>query len=218
MGTCRVDWRTAGVTRGVAVDRQGRCLSPRLRGCFQSPLIEPDMQIARIRLSDQTHAFARGTSRLEQSSAQDRVHNTRTSRRSDPLGCVMPCACTVTIGATASPCSSPVPDMHPRPYLPGSSSPSHGAPAMRKSGPQGSVAGHGPQPAVYEQGRGCLTAVTQQAHLSGIGIVRSRHTAVFALQQPRRGQGSTSSYTRLKSRPSLSASAFTEDAGSRCTS
>src|SRR5579863_5429058 len=27
-----------------------------------------------------------------------------------------------------------------------------------------------------------------QAHLSGDGIVRSRHTAVFSLQQPRRGQ------------------------------
>ena len=61
---CRVDdWRGTGVTRGVAVGRQGRCLSPRHPFRFQSSLIEPDMQISRIRLSDQTHAFAHGTSR-----------------------------------------------------------------------------------------------------------------------------------------------------------
>jgi len=29
---------------------------------FHIPLIEPDMQISRIRLSDKTHAFAHGTS------------------------------------------------------------------------------------------------------------------------------------------------------------
>src|SRR5882762_9404322 len=39
------------------------------------------------------------------------------------------------------------------------------------------------------RGRGCFTAGTLQAHLSGNGIVGSRHTAVFALQQPRRSQG-----------------------------
>ena len=43
---------------------------------------------------------------LEQSDAQDQVHHTGTSRRSDPLGCAMPCACTVTTCATAAPCSS----------------------------------------------------------------------------------------------------------------
>jgi hypothetical protein len=30
---------------------------------FHIPLIEPDVQISRIRLSDKTHAFAHGTSR-----------------------------------------------------------------------------------------------------------------------------------------------------------
>jgi len=37
MCTCRVDdWRGTGVTRGVAVDRHGRCLSPRHPFRFQS--------------------------------------------------------------------------------------------------------------------------------------------------------------------------------------
>jgi len=37
---CRVDdWRGTGVTRGVAVGRQGRCLSPRHPFRFQSSLI-----------------------------------------------------------------------------------------------------------------------------------------------------------------------------------
>jgi len=45
------DWRGRRATRGVAVGRHSRCLSPHRRSRFQSPLIEPDMRL-RIRLSD----------------------------------------------------------------------------------------------------------------------------------------------------------------------
>ena len=49
------DWRGKRTARGVAGGRRrysaGRCLSPRRVSRFQSPLVEPDMQISRIRLS-----------------------------------------------------------------------------------------------------------------------------------------------------------------------
>ena len=45
------DWRGNNTLRGVTVGRQCRCLSPRRVSRFQSLLIEPDMQISRIRLS-----------------------------------------------------------------------------------------------------------------------------------------------------------------------
>ena len=45
------DWRGKHTLRGVTVGRQSRCLSPRRMSRFQSPLVEPDVQISRIRLS-----------------------------------------------------------------------------------------------------------------------------------------------------------------------
>ena len=67
-----VESTTGAVAVGVA------SLCPRLsvRGAplaapwlrFQSPLIEPDVQISRIRLSDKTHAFAHGRSRASRPS------------------------------------------------------------------------------------------------------------------------------------------------------
>ena len=45
------DWRGNHTLRGVAVVRQRRCLNPRRVSRFQSPLVEPDVQISRIRLS-----------------------------------------------------------------------------------------------------------------------------------------------------------------------
>ena len=45
------DWRGAHTSRGVAVLRQSRCLNPHRVSRFQSPLVEPDVQISRIRLS-----------------------------------------------------------------------------------------------------------------------------------------------------------------------
>ena len=48
------DWRGEHTLRGVAVVRRSRCLNPRRGSRFQPLLIEPDMQIARIRLSDKT--------------------------------------------------------------------------------------------------------------------------------------------------------------------
>jgi len=45
------DWRGAHMSRGVAVFRQSRCLNPLHVSRFQSPLVEPDVQISRIRLS-----------------------------------------------------------------------------------------------------------------------------------------------------------------------
>ena len=45
------DWRGGHTLRGVAVVRQSRCLSPRRVSRFQSLLVEPDVQISRIRLS-----------------------------------------------------------------------------------------------------------------------------------------------------------------------
>jgi len=45
------DWRGKHTLRGVAVGRHCRCLSPRCISRFQSPLVEPDVQISRIRLS-----------------------------------------------------------------------------------------------------------------------------------------------------------------------
>ncbi len=45
------DWRGAHTSRGVAVCRQSRCLNPLHVSRFQSPLVEPDVQISRIRLS-----------------------------------------------------------------------------------------------------------------------------------------------------------------------
>ena len=75
-----VESTTGAVAIGVA------SLLPRLsvRGAplaapwlrFQSPLIEPDMQISRIRLSDKTHAFAHGRSRVSHPS---------NSRNGEPL-------------------------------------------------------------------------------------------------------------------------------------
>ena len=45
------DWRGKQTLRGVTVSRQSRCLSPRRMSRFQSLLVEPDVQISRIRLS-----------------------------------------------------------------------------------------------------------------------------------------------------------------------
>ena len=45
------DWRGAHTRRGVAVVRPSRCLNPPHVSRFQSPLVEPDVQISRIRLS-----------------------------------------------------------------------------------------------------------------------------------------------------------------------
>ncbi len=45
------DWRGAHTSRGVAVTGQVRCLNPPHVSRFQSPLVEPDVQISRIRLS-----------------------------------------------------------------------------------------------------------------------------------------------------------------------
>ena len=45
------DWRGNYTLRGVTVSRQSRCLSPRRVSRFQSLLVEPDVQISRIRLS-----------------------------------------------------------------------------------------------------------------------------------------------------------------------
>lgn len=45
------DWRGKHRLRGVTVSRQSRCLSPRRMSRFQSLLVEPDVQISRIRLS-----------------------------------------------------------------------------------------------------------------------------------------------------------------------
>ena len=45
------DWRGAHTSRGVAVVRPSRCLNPPHVSRFQSPLVEPDVQISRIRLS-----------------------------------------------------------------------------------------------------------------------------------------------------------------------
>jgi hypothetical protein len=45
------DWRGKRMAWGVAVVRQSRCLNPRHVSRFQSPLVEPDMQSYRIRLS-----------------------------------------------------------------------------------------------------------------------------------------------------------------------
>jgi len=45
------DWRGKSALQGVAVVRRRRCLSLRRISRFQSPLVEPDKQISRIRLS-----------------------------------------------------------------------------------------------------------------------------------------------------------------------
>jgi putative transposase len=45
------DWRGNHMSRGVAVVRRSRCLNPLHMSRFQSPLVEPDVQISRIRLS-----------------------------------------------------------------------------------------------------------------------------------------------------------------------
>jgi transposase InsO family protein len=45
------DWRGAHTNRGVAVAGHLRCLNPLHVSRFQSPLVEPDVQISRIRLS-----------------------------------------------------------------------------------------------------------------------------------------------------------------------
>ncbi len=45
------DWRGTYARRGVAVAGHHRCLSPPHVFRFQSPLVEPDVQISRIRLS-----------------------------------------------------------------------------------------------------------------------------------------------------------------------
>jgi transposase len=45
------DWRGKYALQGVAVGRRRRCLSLRRISRFQSPLVEPDKQISRIRLS-----------------------------------------------------------------------------------------------------------------------------------------------------------------------
>ncbi len=45
------DWRGKHTRRGFAVIRRSRCLIPSRVSRFQSPLVEPDMQISRIRLS-----------------------------------------------------------------------------------------------------------------------------------------------------------------------
>ena len=45
------DWRGTHARRGVAVAGHHRCLSPPHVFRFQSPLVEPDVQISRIRLS-----------------------------------------------------------------------------------------------------------------------------------------------------------------------
>ena len=43
------DWRGNYRSRGVAVAGRSRCLSPLQVSRFQSPLVEPDVQISRIK-------------------------------------------------------------------------------------------------------------------------------------------------------------------------
>ena len=105
---CRtVESTTGAVAIGVA------SLFPRLsvRGAplatpwlrFQSPLIEPDVQISRIRLSDKTHAFAHGRSRAGRPSNRRRGEHLRYS-------------CTVVLRPTANAATSAAlrsPDRNP---------------------------------------------------------------------------------------------------------
>jgi len=74
-----VESTTGAVAVGVAslwprLSVRGALLAtPWLR--FQSPLIEPDVQISRIRLSDKTHAFAHGRSRASRPSNRRHVEH-----------------------------------------------------------------------------------------------------------------------------------------------
>ena len=87
--TVSVESTTGAVAIGVAslfphLSVRGAPLAaPWLR--FQSPLIEPDMQISRIRLSDKTHAFAHGKSR---------VSHRATAGMESPCGTTAPASCT----------------------------------------------------------------------------------------------------------------------------
>ncbi|MHB8564618.1 MAG: hypothetical protein ACYDDA_11885 [Acidiferrobacteraceae bacterium] len=107
------DWRGNYRSRGVAVAGRSRCLSPLQVSRFQSPLVEPDVQISRIRLSRTS---------LRPSLSPRRpgcrgVYRGRASRRDTRTGigdtpsCPASLAAGPSIAADGSPCISGSPGM-----------------------------------------------------------------------------------------------------------
>ena len=92
------DWRGKHTLRGVAVFRQSRCLNPRRMSRFQSPLVEPDMQISRIRLSRISLRPSRSP-RLPDCQEVCRGRAPRTGTRSG-IGGTLSCLASLPVGST----------------------------------------------------------------------------------------------------------------------
>jgi hypothetical protein len=101
------DWRGNHTVRGVAVVRQSRCLNPRRGSRFQSLLVEPDMQITRIRLSRMSLKPSL-SSRLHDFREGGRGRASRRGTRSDIGGirCLASLAVVSTIAADAHRCNA----------------------------------------------------------------------------------------------------------------
>ena len=92
------DWRGKHTLRGVAVFRQSRCLNPRRMSRFQSPLVEPDVQISRIRLSRMSLRPSRSP-RLPDCQEVCRGRAPRTGARSG-IGGTLSCLASLPVGST----------------------------------------------------------------------------------------------------------------------
>src|ERR1035441_2981522 len=101
------DWRGNHALRGVAVVRQSRCLNPRRGSRFQSLLVEPDMQITRIRLSRMSLRPSL-SSRLHDCREGGRGRASHKDTRSDIGGiqCIASLAVVSTIAADARRCNA----------------------------------------------------------------------------------------------------------------
>jgi transposase len=101
------DWRGNHALRGVAVVRQSRCLNPRRGSRFQSLLVEPDMQITRIRLSRMSLRPSL-SSRLHDCREGGRGRASHKDTRSDIGGiqCLASLAVVSTIAADARRCNA----------------------------------------------------------------------------------------------------------------
>jgi CubicO group peptidase (beta-lactamase class C family) len=106
------DWRGKHALRGVAVGRHRRCLIPRRMSRFQSPLVEPDVQISRIRLSRMSLRPSR-SSRLHdcQEACRGRASGTDTRPGTDDTRCLAYLGVGAAIAAGGVRCTGGSPGM-----------------------------------------------------------------------------------------------------------
>jgi putative transposase len=107
------DWRGSHINRGVAVAGQCRCLNPLHVFRFQSPLVEPDVQISRIRLSRMSLKPSLSPRRPGcQGVGRGRASHRETRSDTGGIRCPASLVSEATIAADGSACISGSPGMH----------------------------------------------------------------------------------------------------------